>query len=98
MRIRDRFFRNTSSPTRASLVTVFGNLLGIALSVTASVYFSYQVNLRMIPSVQRELKREDRRFDLLTEVATVSANYYQSIWNVFFSLRDREKPESRRIY
>ena len=51
-----------------------------------------------MPPVQRELRREDKRFDLLTEVATVSANYYQSVWNVFFSLRDREKPESRRIY
>ncbi len=63
-----------------------------------SAIVAFAVSGWLIPKIQREQKLADRQYEAISEVAVANANYYQSIWNVYFGLSNNEDTEARRHY
>lgn len=56
------------------------------------------IHLWIVPSAIRKQKQLDEKYVAITEVAQLSAEYYQSIWNVYFGIVGNEPPEATRWY
>lgn len=84
--------RTYSKEVKVALIQFSTGLMGALIGALAIVW----VNARIMPAVQREQKLKDRQYDILAEIATISADYEQSIWNYFFSLTEKEPLENRR--
>ena len=56
------------------------------------------VHLWIVPAAIRQQKRLDEKYASITEVAELSGEYYQGIWNVYFGIIGKEDAEALRWY
>ena len=52
----------------------------------------------IVPAAIRQQKQLDEKYASIIEVAQLSGEYYQGIWNVYFGVIGEETPEAMRWY
>lgn len=52
----------------------------------------------ILTKVNREEKKLDRKYEMLTNISSIHAEYYHQLWNYFFAKRDKENEENMRKY